>query len=103
METRTADEIEESTHKLLRELRAVVEDGENLLRSRSFGSGEAGQMAREKLSHAIETAKETSRRLERKAVAGAKQADRLIREYPYQSLGIALGAGLLIGVLLNRK
>jgi ElaB/YqjD/DUF883 family membrane-anchored ribosome-binding protein len=103
METRSSDEIERSTQQLLRDLQAVVHDGEELLRAGAHELGEKGQMAREKLAAALEVAKETRQRLEERAVAGAKQADRLIREYPYQSLGIAFGVGLLIGVLANRR
>jgi len=103
METRSASEIEQSTERLLRDLRAVVQDGEELLRAGAHELGEKGQAAREKLAAALEVAKETRRKLEERAVAGAKEADRLIREYPYQSLGIAFGIGLLIGVLANRR
>lgn len=38
-----------------------------------------------------------------KVVAGARRTDEAIRANPYQSLAIALGAGLLIGVLLGRR
>ena len=38
-----------------------------------------------------------------KVVAGARYTDTAIRENPYQSLAIALGAGLLVGVLLGRR
>ena|SRR5436190_16153591 len=103
METRSTDEIERSTERLLQDLHAVVQDGEELLRAGAHELGEKGQVAREKLAAALEVAKETQRRLQDRAVAGAKQADRLIREHPYQSLGIAFGVGLLIGVLANRK
>lgn len=34
---------------------------------------------------------------------GARQTDRTIRENPYQALGIALGAGLVVGALLGRR
>jgi ElaB/YqjD/DUF883 family membrane-anchored ribosome-binding protein len=32
-----------------------------------------------------------------------KATDRYIREYPYQSLGLAFGVGMLLGVLVNRR
>jgi len=38
-----------------------------------------------------------------RVVAGAKCTDAAIRANPYQSLAIAAGAGLLIGVLLGRR
>ncbi len=103
METRSAEEIEQSTEKLLRDLKAVVHDGEDLLRAGAQDLSERGMAARERLAAALEVAKETRRKIEEKAVASAKATDRLVREYPYQSIGAAFGIGLLIGVVLNRK
>ena len=36
-------------------------------------------------------------------IAGAKAADKTIRDHPYESIGVAFGLGLLIGVLVTRK
>jgi len=36
-------------------------------------------------------------------VTGAKATDKVIREHPYESIGVAFGVGLLIGVLATRK
>jgi ElaB/YqjD/DUF883 family membrane-anchored ribosome-binding protein len=41
-------------------------------------------------------------RARRNVVAGAKYTDQTIREYPYYSLGVALGVGVLIGALIRR-
>lgn len=38
-----------------------------------------------------------------KVIAGAKYTDGAIRENPYQSLAIALGVGVLVGVLVGRR
>ena len=103
METRSAEEIEDSTEKLLRDLKAVVHDGEELLRAGAQDLSERGMAARERLAAALEVAKETRRRLEQRAIAGAKATDRVIREHPYQSIGIAFGVGILLGVVLNRR
>ncbi len=103
METRSAQDIAESTEKLLNDLKAVVEDGEQLLKAGAHELSEKGQAAREKLAAALEVARETRRKLQDQAVAGAKATDRLIREHPYQSIGIAFGIGMLIGILVNRK
>jgi ElaB/YqjD/DUF883 family membrane-anchored ribosome-binding protein len=37
-----------------------------------------------------------------RVIDGAKATDRTIRAYPYQSLGVALGAGVLLGLLISR-
>ena len=103
METRSASDIETSVEKLLEDLREVVRDGEELLKAGAEDLSERGAAAREKLTAALEVARETQRRLQERAIAGARATDRLIREYPYQSIGIAFGVGLLIGVLAARR
>jgi ElaB/YqjD/DUF883 family membrane-anchored ribosome-binding protein len=103
METRSAEDIEESTERLLQDLKAVVHDGEELLKAGAQELGERGLAAREKLSAALEVAKETRRKLQERAVASARATDRLIHEYPYQSIGIAFGLGMLFGILVNRR
>jgi len=42
-------------------------------------------------------------RAEQTAVERAKAADRIVRDHPYQTIGLAFGLGLLIGVLARRK
>jgi len=103
MATNSETELQEATDKLLSDLREVVADGEELLRAGASELGERGMAARARLAAAIETAKDTGRKLQQRTVAGAKATDRLIRENPYQSLGIALGIGILLGVLINRR
>ncbi len=97
------EEIEASTEKLLQDLRAVVRDGEELLKAGAQDLSERGMAARERLAAALEVAKETRRKLEERARAGAQATDHYIREHPYQSLGAAFGIGMLIGILLNRR
>jgi ElaB/YqjD/DUF883 family membrane-anchored ribosome-binding protein len=66
------------------------------------GDSEKGTL-RAKLEAATERAKEVGNRLKEQTVAAAKAADEVVREHPYQAVGIALGVGLLIGVLLARS
>jgi ElaB/YqjD/DUF883 family membrane-anchored ribosome-binding protein len=103
METRSAEEIEESTERLLQDLKAVVHDGEALLKAGAEQLSERGIAARERLTAALQVAKETRRKLEQRAVEGARQTDHVIREHPYQSVGIAFGFGLLLGIIINRR
>src|ERR1700760_410844 len=95
----SSSEWHDSTQKLLKDLRQVVEDGEEVLKAGVGELGEKGIAARAKLSAALAAAKETAGKIQAKTVAGAKATDKVIREHPYQSIGIAFGLGLLIGVL----
>lgn len=65
--------------------------------------GEKALAVRERLTDALDDARRTCRHLEEKALDGAKAADKTIREHPHQSMGVAFGVGLLIGVLVTRK
>lgn len=89
-----------STDRLVRDLKVVVEDGEELLRATAGEVGERARHARDRLSASLEDARHT---VEDKAVAGAKATDQAIREHPYESLGVAFGLGVLIGVLMIRR
>jgi ElaB/YqjD/DUF883 family membrane-anchored ribosome-binding protein len=55
---------------------------------------------RAKLEGLIERAKEACERLQEQTTAAAKAADKTIREHPYESLGVAFGVGVLVGVLV---
>jgi len=103
METRSAEDIEASTEKLLQDLKAVIRDGEELLRAGARDLGDRGLAARERLSAALEIAKDTQRRLQDRAIAGARATDQLVRENPYQSAGIAFGVGVLLGIIASRR
>jgi ElaB/YqjD/DUF883 family membrane-anchored ribosome-binding protein len=100
---RKMEHMDNPTEKLLQDLKQVVHDGEEVLRAGVHELGEKGAEARERLATALENAKETGRRLQVHALNGAKATDKVIREHPYQSLGVAFGIGILIGVLVARK
>ncbi len=51
----------------------------------------------------VDNLKAVIQRAEEKAVERAKAADRVIRDHPYQTIGLALGLGVLIGILARRK
>jgi ElaB/YqjD/DUF883 family membrane-anchored ribosome-binding protein len=89
--------------KVVDDLRTLSHDAEAVLQATAGQTGEKMQELRGRLASTIESAKVTYRRLEEKAVAGAKAADKTIRDHPYESIGVAFGVGLLIGVLVSRR
>jgi ElaB/YqjD/DUF883 family membrane-anchored ribosome-binding protein len=103
MGTRSTEEIESSIERLVKDLAEVMRDTEDLLHAGAQDLTERGSRSREKLAAALELAKETSRKIEDQARVSAKAADRLLREDPYQAIGIAFGIGLLLGVLIRRR
>ena len=66
--------------------------------------------AEDTMENLQETAEEMQNRLgvfweasREKVVTYARATDRSIRENPYQAIGIALGVGVLVGMLLSRN
>lgn len=88
-----------TTEKLVEDLHLLVNDAELLVKA---AGSTLGEKSRTELNTALERVKASCRKVEAKVSTGARRADRVIREHPYQSIGIALGLGLLIGVLVNR-
>jgi ElaB/YqjD/DUF883 family membrane-anchored ribosome-binding protein len=76
------------------------QDLKNAARSGAETLSQKGQEAANKLSNALNTART---RIQESTAAGARATDRAIRDHPYESIGIAFGVGVLIGVLINRK
>ena len=89
--------------KLVHDLKTVVRDAEDLIKATAGELSEKTKEARQRLSGAIQSAQGTLTDFETRAREGARATDRLIRENPYPSLGIAFFGGLLFGALINRR
>lgn len=101
MENNLSNSMPESVtrEKLVEDLRILVRDAEDLVK---VTAGTVAERSREELKVALERLKSSSQRIEAKAASSIEATDLMIREYPYQSLGVAFGLGLLVGVLVNR-
>jgi ElaB/YqjD/DUF883 family membrane-anchored ribosome-binding protein len=93
----------EANQQLVEDLKRVIRDAEELLKATAGEAGEKIKEIRSRLSAALESAKATCGRLQDQTVQAAKTTDRMIREHPYETIGIAFGVGLLIGVLVGRR
>ena len=92
-----------SMSKLVQDFKVVMHDAESLLKASAGELGERAREARVRLAASLESARANFQKVEERAVEGARATDRVIREHPYQSIGVAFGIGLLIGVLVTRR
>jgi ElaB/YqjD/DUF883 family membrane-anchored ribosome-binding protein len=81
----------------------LAEDARALMSATADVAGDKVAEARKRLAAALESGKELYGRVRERAVEGAKAADQKVHENPYQAIGIAFGAGLLLGCLLSRR
>jgi ElaB/YqjD/DUF883 family membrane-anchored ribosome-binding protein len=93
--------------RVVRDLKTLARDAEGLMKATAGDLGDNVRNARARLGGALESAKATCNKLQGQMIASAEAAtrrtDALVREYPYESIGIAFGIGVLIGVLSVRK
>lgn len=81
----------------------LAEDARALLAATAEVTDEKVAQARQRLEAALEQTKQAAESLRERAVQGAKQADGMIRNHPYESIAIALGVGALLGFALSRR
>lgn len=98
-----ATEPEISFSKLASDFKVVVHDAEALLKVTAGDLGEKAREARTRLAASLDNCKSSLQVVEDKALASARAADKVIRDHPYQSIGLSFGIGLLIGVLVTRR
>jgi ElaB/YqjD/DUF883 family membrane-anchored ribosome-binding protein len=93
--------------KLARDIKVVIQDAEQLIRATAgdLGDklGDKTKEARERLIASLESAKASCQNLESRAKAGMEATDKVIREHPYESVGVAFGIGLVLGLLVVRR
>src|SRR5262245_38524153 len=75
---------------------SIADEARGLLDATANTAGEKIAEARRRLGAVLDTAKE-------KAIDAAKSTDRMVRDHPYESVGIAFVVGALVGFLLSRR
>ena len=95
--------MEKQTQAMRDDLNTLAEDARALMVATADVAGEKVSEARKRLAAALESGKEVYGRVRDKAVEKAKVVDETVHEHPYQAMGIALGVGVLLGVLLARR
>lgn len=100
----TPSHLSQTLEELMNEIRALAAEAEKMLGPSVAGHSEEALAAlRARLEDAQERLSAAYGGAKKKAVAGAKYADETIRDHPYQALALALGVGVLLGVLLGRR
>lgn len=95
---------EQTPEEVLNELRALLSEAEKIFsQATADDSGDVAAELRRRFEAAQERLTSLYQDARARVAGGVKSADEAIRENPYQTLAIALGIGLLLGVLLGRR
>ncbi len=93
--------------RVLGDLKTLARDAEDLLKATAGDVTETAKELRARLAGTLDRAKATCSAMQDQTIASAKaaakKADTVIRDHPYESIGVAFGLGVLIGVLVIRR
>ena len=93
--------------QLVADLKAVVGDAEELLRATKDAAGDKVNAARARAEATLNRARAKLADLDDAFAAQAKYtvrtADEYVHEHPWQAVGIAAAAGLVLGILISRR
>lgn len=96
-----------SREKLVSDLKVVIGDAEELLRATANQAGEKIAEIRVKAEENLRNAKIRLARAEEAMLARTKAAARATDDYvranPWRAVGIAAGAGFIVGLLVGRR
>ncbi len=96
---------EPGTEKILQDLRTLAADAEALLAATADQAGARVEQARSQAEGSLRRARERLLALEdevgTRVRESARAADDYVRANPWRAVGIAAGAGLLIGLLVS--
>lgn len=95
--------MSKQTKAIADDMGQLAEDAHALMVATADVAGEKVIAARQRLAAALDRGKEACGRVGEHAADGARAADKIVHEHPYQALGIALGVGALIGCLIARR
>ena len=93
--------------KLVAYLKVVIADTEELLKLTAGQAGDKASELRGRVQERLDQAKSELVHLQQVAIDKAKDAGKAADDYvhdnPWHAVGIAAGAGLLVGLLISRR
>ena len=93
--------------KLVGDLKAVVNDAEELLKATAHQTGDKIASVRAKAEESLKTAKariaEEGKVVVEKAKTAAKSTDEFVQANPWKAVGVGALAGFVFGLLISRR
>jgi len=99
--------IEAQKERLMNDLQVVIADAEALFASTAGEVSESVTQARLGMKERLQKAKDNLLKLQEaaanKAHAAGQATDAYVHAHPWQSMGVATGVGLVVGMLISRR
>lgn len=96
-----------SRDKLITDVKTLMSDADDIVKAMATATGDKAAELGEKLRVKLRTAREKMGDVQEvvadRAKAAARATDDFVHDNPWKAVGIAAGAGFLIGLLVNRR
>jgi ElaB/YqjD/DUF883 family membrane-anchored ribosome-binding protein len=103
----TVDQFNQAQSRMAGDIKAVIADGEDLLKATAEVSGAGFAVTRAKFEEKFRSASASLADASRAAVGTARKTaaatDNYVHESPWTAIGVAAAAGLVIGFLATRR
>jgi ElaB/YqjD/DUF883 family membrane-anchored ribosome-binding protein len=101
------DQAQQPKDRLVADLKLVIADAEELLAETASHTGECIGELRERMQDNLRNARHRLGELEDAVAVKTREAvratDHYVHENPWKAVGMAAGAGLIIGLLISRR
>lgn len=95
--------LEQQTQAMAKDLGQLADDASALMSATAGIAGDEIEQARKRVGAALERGRQLYGHVRHRAAEGARVADEVIHEHPYQSIALGVGVGALLGYLLARR
>jgi ElaB/YqjD/DUF883 family membrane-anchored ribosome-binding protein len=85
------------------DMETLADDARALMAATAHVAGDKVEEARHRLEEVLGSGGDLCEGLRDRAYRGARVADGAVREHTYSVIGLAIGAGLLLGLLLSHR
>lgn len=85
--------------RVVDDLKVLGHDADELVRATAGGARETACEARARLGRALEAARQSCDRAQRRMKERVKMVDEVVQNHPYETVGIAFGVGLVLGAM----
>lgn len=99
----TSQPLSDSMNTAIEDLRALVRDAEQVLANAGDAAGDQVEDLQARMRDALDASRNRLRELKDSAREHLDECDEYVRSHPYQSIGVAVAIGALVGVLLGRR
>ena len=100
------DESATPKKELGADLQMMVADAEELINATASQTGEVASLARSRIQNSLEVVKsrlhEAEAAVRERTRQSARAADQYVHANPWQSIGISVCAGIIVGMLIRR-